>query len=303
MNVQAIQGAELRDRQRRGLEPALRQLARELLSDCAGADEALREGLTALVAAGGKRLRPQLCYLCWRMGEQPIRDVLPLMAMLELMHTASLIHDDIVDGADTRRGLPALHTLVGARAAAQGADYLLACAMERLHVYRGTGINELMTQVSLDMCVGELWQRDALAGRAEQNEAAYLTQIGRKTAGLMAAACRCGAIAAGLDEGASSRLGRFGWSLGMAFQLRDDLMDYTGEGAQGKPVGLDGKDGIRTLPALKALAGASPDEAARQTEQAIWAQTAEAVAALDGFRCAEAGALRVLAGQMAGRMR
>lgn len=289
-------------RQQSGLDATLRLLTDELLTICWGADAPLKAGLGALVAARGKRLRPTLAYLCWHMAKEPGLDVLPLMLMLELMHTASLIHDDIVDGADTRRGTAALHTLVGERAAVQGADYLLACAMERLHVYRGTGINELLTGVSLEMCLGELWQRDALAGRQAQTEESYFVQIWRKTAALIAAACRAGAIAAGLDVETTRRLGRFGENLGMAFQMRDDLMDFTGQGLCGKPVGLDEKAGLMTLPTLLALAGADRQEAARQTEQQIWAHSADAVSALEGLQGPEAAALSALAGRLAKRL-
>lgn len=302
MNLRQTTGDEQAFRQSSGLDAALQRLTDELLTVCRGADEPLRPGLEALVAARGKRLRPSLAYLCWHMSDEPRLDVLPLMLMLELMHTASLIHDDIVDGADTRRGTLALHMLVGERAAAQGADYLLACAMERLHVYRGTGINELLTGVSLAMCQGELWQRDALAGRQEQTEETYFVQIWRKTAALIAASCRAGAIAAGMDEETAARLDRFGENLGMAFQLRDDLMDFTGQGLGGKPVGLDEKAGLLTLPWLRNMAGADKTEAARQTEGLIRARTAEAVAALSGLKGPEAAALMALAEGLAKRV-
>ncbi|MDO4572627.1 MAG: polyprenyl synthetase family protein [Clostridia bacterium] len=291
----------LLERRRRGLDAALRAMSGELLRLCMEADAPLREGLMRLVSAGGKRLRPSLAYWCWRMAGEAERDVLPLMLMLELMHTASLIHDDIVDGAGTRRGCPALHTLVGERAAVQGADYLLARAMERLGAYRGRGVNECLTAVSIEMCRGELWQREALRGRAEQTEESYFVQIRRKTAGLIEAACRCGVLAASRDGAMAERLAAFGLNLGMAFQLRDDLLDFTGEGLPLKPAGLDGRGGIRTLPALRMAAGASRAEAVRETEGMIRARTAEAVAALDSFDCPEAGALRALAGQMAKR--
>lgn len=229
----------------------LDKMERRLLELCPGAGE-LGNGLSRVIGAGGKRLRPLLAWTCWHMagGDMPI---VPLMTMLELMHTTSLIHDDFVDCAETRRGVATISAGEGAAAAIRSGDYLLACAMDALEIYRGTGINEALSEVSQEMCLGELEQHAALFSSANTDTEQYFRRIKRKTAILMAESCRSGAIAGGGAGVAADVLWEYGLHLGMAFQLRDDLMDWDEKANSGKPPLKDLQNGVITLPVIYAL--------------------------------------------------
>lgn len=208
----------------------------------------MREDLSDVLCFGGKRLRPTLAFMCYRMGGSRETDVLPLMCMLELMHTASLIHDDVVDSAGMRRGKPTINFRKGDFAAVQSGDFLLAKAMELLYVFKGTGINEMLADVSYNMTIGELAQQ-AMRNRPDlQSVVSYFDLIYKKTALLFAASCWCGAIAGGMREEDAQCLFHYGEKLGLAFQLRDDLIDYSDE--SGKFPGQDVRNGVFTLPLL-----------------------------------------------------
>lgn len=244
----------------RGVFGAVGEMERELLALCRRAPQSwMAEGLASVAAAGGKRLRPMLAYLSWSLcggaGE-----ILPLMVMLELMHTASLIHDDVVDGADQRRGVPTLNRQFGAQAATQAGDFLLACAMKYLKHYKGTGINELLAQVSVEMSSGELDQQAARYRLAGCSLERWLAQAHQKTACFLSACCRCGGMAGGADEAAQTALAAYGEALGIAFQLRDDLLDYGGGGQFGKRAGQDLRSGAMAAPILFALEAEMPEE-------------------------------------------
>lgn len=208
----------------------------------------LRQGLERVTLSGGKRLRPMLACCAWSMTGRE-REILPLMCMLETMHTASLIHDDVVDGAKMRRGVATINTEKGDDAAVRSGDYLLSKAMELLKVYRGTGINEALSRVSQEMCLGELDQRAGRFKPGETTREDYFLRIRRKTAYLMRESCRCGALAGGADEKTLECLADYGEMLGIAFQIRDDLgdiMDLDG----GKTPLMDLRCGIATLPLI-----------------------------------------------------
>lgn len=237
------------------LRAALEELEKALPELCVDAGE-LENPLKRSVSSGGKRLRPLLAFTCWRMsgGKMPIA---PLMLMLELMHTSSLIHDDLVDEAPVRRGQPTIYAELGADGALRAGDYLLSRAMEKLVHYRGIGINEALSEVAQEMCLGEIDQRAGLFRPELSGEAEYYTRIRRKTALLMAESCRCGAIAGGADGEASLALKEYGMELGLAFQLRDDLLDCAGA-KTGKSPMQDLRSGVITLPLIRA---ASADRA------------------------------------------
>ena len=224
----------------------------------------MQEDLHRVLLAGGKRLRPILAYLSYCMaieeGANSSLDnksydnekIIPLMSMLELMHTTSLIHDDVVDGSDKRRGVKTINKTSGNDSAVKSGDFLLAKAMEKLKNYRGTGINEELADISAEMCRGELNQLLLRNNINEQNEYNYYLCIKRKTAGLIAGSCYCGALAAGMPKEDALALKYFGERFGMAFQIRDDIQDYTSEESTGKNGGQDIKNGILTLPVLLA---------------------------------------------------
>lgn len=232
---------------------AMAYLEPYLSDQCAGAAPAITAQTRRVILAGGKRLRPRLAWLCGRIGGASTEELLPLMAILELMHTASLIHDDVVDGADKRRGAATIHTQLGARGAVQCGDFLLSRAMSLLSVYQGTGIGPAIAETFSEMCRGELEQSLAVRKRERQTTAGYFRQIRRKTACLLSVCCRAGALAGGLSPAEVQILGRYGLHLGIAFQLRDDLLDFAPACQTGKPRGQDLRRGIYTLPVLYAL--------------------------------------------------
>lgn len=235
------------------MQIALADLESELMSFHIPEDPEMEHCLKHLIGAGGKRLRPGLAWICYGFGENPSLPVLPLMCMLELMHTASLIHDDIVDDAGIRRGVPAIQTVTDKRTATESGDYLLGLAMEYLKVYRGTGINEILADVSEQMCLGEISEMEARFLTEAANEMSCMEQIRRKTACLIAASCSCGAIAGGLDPAQREALRSYGEGIGTAFQLQDDLLDITADASFGKKRGQDLKKGIFTLPVVYAF--------------------------------------------------
>jgi heptaprenyl diphosphate synthase len=203
-----------------------------------------------IVLGGGKRLRPALTIASAHLGEYDRAKVLPVAAAIEALHAAALAHDDVVDGAETRRGMPTAHTLHGSHVAVYAGDYLLAKSLSLLS--RGGvphGELDRLAAAMKSMCAGEVAQyrgRFRVPGHRE-----YLKRIMGKTGVLFAAACAAGGHAGGLCGRESARLWRFGLRLGAAFQMRDDLLDYTLEDS-GKPAGRDLACGVVTLPAMLA---------------------------------------------------
>ncbi len=235
------------------LQKVLEGLETELMDFQIPGRPEMEDGLKRLIGAGGKRLRPSLAWVCYRLGEEQKLPVLPLMCMLELMHTASLVHDDIVDNAALRRNVPTIHSQTNRRTAAESGDFLLGKAMEYLKIYRGTGINEILADVSAQMCRGEFSQMRNLYQTAGQNVETYLMQCRQKTAYLIAASCYCGAAAGGLEQAQKEALRAYGEGIGIAFQLKDDLLDFTADAEFGKKRGQDLRNGIFTLPVLYAF--------------------------------------------------
>lgn len=235
------------------MQSAIKEMEAQLKTLCRSEQLKMSEDLERVVMAGGKRLRPSLAWTCHQIGTGERMEILPLMCMLELMHTASLVHDDVVDAAPTRRGVATIHTTSGRHAAVQSGDFLLGRAMEYLHLYRGTGINEALAEISLQMCLGEFQQMEHLFDTKCQNMETYFEQIRRKTAYLIATSCYCGGIAGGLPKEQCEALRTYGEQIGIAFQLKDDILDFTGTKAFGKENGQDLKRGIFTYPILYAF--------------------------------------------------
>ncbi|MFS0727690.1 polyprenyl synthetase family protein [Paenibacillus sp. 1P07SE] len=221
----------------------------------------VRKGILQLIHAGGKRLRPLMVIVGSRFGRlERRRPVLKIAAMVEYLHMASLIHDDIIDQAALRRGVPTLHTLTDIPTAVVTGNYMMARVLE--WAAEGAPDREpdeqerrqslLLASVS-ELCVGEYHQLDNRFNYDLSLER-YLDKTRRKTALLMALCLRAGAEATGADTGTAERLYQFGEALGMAFQIRDDVLDFTQqELIAGKPVGADLRNGNVTLPVLYAL--------------------------------------------------
>ena len=218
-----------------------------------------------LVQAGGKRLRPALYLLCARGGNPPaLPQLLPMAVAIELIHMATLVHDDVIDNAATRRGLPTANARWGNHSSVLTGDYLFAKAFSTIALDAKQNMLKILTDVISSMCEGEIVQLQE-AFNAEQDEADYRLRVAQKTANFIAASCELGALSGGLDEREVVQVREYGYAIGMAFQITDDILDITASAEQlGKPVGNDLRQGIVTLPAIYALKTSAYREELRQ---------------------------------------
>jgi octaprenyl-diphosphate synthase len=216
-----------------------------------------------ILFSGGKRLRPLLMVLCARMcGYKGDYDK-TFSTIFEFLHAATLLHDDLVDGATIRRGKPAAHTVWDNPTAILTGDFLLA---RSLSIAAETGNIRIIKEVAAiteKMAQGEILQLSK-RGNRDITEEEYMQIIEYKTAVLFQGACRISAIIAHADAKKEIALSDYGYNLGMAFQMADDLLDYTQDSiALGKEVGADLKEGKLTLPVIRAMKTAEPNERAR----------------------------------------
>lgn len=215
---------------------------------------ALGEACRETLAAGGKRLRPMMVFLSCRRDAPVAAGVTAAAAAVELVHMATLIHDDVIDAASLRRGRPTLVATRGEAASAAAGDYLFAAAFDLLASTGATAAVSLLARASLGLSRGELLQMGA-AWDYGLGADAYLERCRLKTAGLFDAACRLGALYSDCPPATTAAMGRFGEHLGLAFQITDDILDLAGESADtGKAPGADLRDGTVTLPLILAMA-------------------------------------------------
>jgi len=202
--------------------------------------------------SGGKRVRPALTILAnYAVGGEGSRyNSIRMATVMEFLHTATLVHDDIIDKADTRRNRPTVNALYGNETAVLMGDWLYMSAFETSLAERSLPILDILTSVTRKMTEGELLQL-TLLGHADVSEAQYLDVLKRKTAYLFSASCEIGGILGGATEQQQTALGQYGLNLGTAFQLIDDLLDFTStEDALGKASGADLLGGKVTLPLI-----------------------------------------------------
>ena len=223
-------------------------------------DPYLTEIAGHLLAAGGKRLRPALAILAAVAGgSEATDDVIMGGVAVELVHVGSLYHDDVMDEATTRRGVPTVNARWGNLIAILSGDFLLARASE-IAASLGTDIAELLARTIGRLCEGQVGELKT-AFSADRTEAEYLASIRGKTASLTAAACRIGAITGGLSDPAVDAFTIFGDRFGMTFQIVDDILDVVASDADlGKPAGNDLVEGVYTLPVIRAVAAADGAE-------------------------------------------
>ena len=203
---------------------------------------------------GGKRLRPMLFLLCANSKENlPHEKTMPLAVALELIHTASLVHDDIIDTSKKRRGVETANSKYGAQIAVLVGDYLFAKAFQLVAENNySRSVTTILSKLVKNLCVGEIRQDRSLYEVPTLSE--YYTRINLKTAIFLASCCRLGAIVADMDEREVDNLTAYGSGVGLAFQIIDDLLDFFGdEKVTGKPHGGDLKSGVITLPVIRAL--------------------------------------------------
>ena len=210
--------------------------------------------------SGGKRLRPALLLLCARLAGNPGKSAIQLAAVVEMIHAATLVHDDVIDNSGTRRGRPSANVQWGNHTCVLAGDWLYMQAFQVALRERNFHILDLLISLTQMMVEGELIQLDRI-GRLDITEADCMELVDRKTACLFSACAKLGAVAGGADTPTEEKLGEFAWNLGMAFQLIDDLLDFTSQEEKlGKPVGCDLKEGKVTLPLVYALQNATAQE-------------------------------------------
>jgi octaprenyl-diphosphate synthase len=215
-----------------------------------------------LIAGGGKRMRPMLTLACAALLDYPGTRHHKLAAAVEFIHTATLLHDDVVDGSGLRRGKRTANLIWGNPASVLVGDFLFSRAFELMVEDGSLKVLKILSQASAVIAEGEVEQLTAQR-RIDTDEEQYLTIIGAKTAALFAAACRISPVIAESGEEAELALECYGRYLGIAFQLIDDVIDYASDAeTMGKGVGDDFRDGKMTLPVILAVARAADDDRA-----------------------------------------
>lgn len=228
------------------MEKELREIVRD-------ADPLIKETSIQQLNAGGKRLRPAFSFLGGKFYNYDYKKVLPLAVALELIHMATLVHDDVVDSSMTRRNIPTVKAMWGNRISTHLGDYLFGKSLKLISGYGNLVIARVLADTSVKMCEGEI-QQLASANKAGQTVKDYFYRINRKTALLIAASCQLGAAACGAPRSVQQPLRRYGHCIGMAFQITDDILDLVADQELlGKPIGSDLRQGIVTLPLIYAL--------------------------------------------------
>ena len=206
-----------------------------------------------IINSGGKRLRPLLCLLIAKMFDYKGDRHIPLSVVVEFIHTASLLHDDVVDSSDMRRGNPSANGVWGNQASVLVGDYLFSRSFQMLVQDNDMGMLKLMSDVTNALAEGEVLQLSRTF-HLEMTEEESLEVIERKTAVLFSAAAEVGAHVSGQPAEVVKNMAEYGMCLGVAFQLMDDALDYlSDEEAAGKPVGHDLEEGKITLPLIHAM--------------------------------------------------
>ncbi len=216
----------------------------------------VREVAGHLIFSGGKRIRPLLNLLCARLCGYTDPFIHKFSTIVEFLHTATLLHDDVVDEAAIRRGKPVAHAIWGAPVTVLVGDFLLARALYIAAETKNPKIIQVIAEITESMCQGEIIQL-VKKGDPGLSEAEYMDVIRRKTGFLIQGACQTGAILAGAPMDVEQKLADFGYHIGMVFQIADDLLDYTADTKTlGKAVGADLREGKLTLPVIYTLAHA-----------------------------------------------
>ena len=228
------------------VEERLQALARQELPQ-------LSQPLGHTVVYPGKRLRPALTLLAGQLYGRPSRHVLAMALAMELFHTATLVHDDLVDNSRVRRGRPAAHTLWGPGPALLLGDYLFSLSAQLMASTRNLRVIDIFAQTLKTVSGGEL-AHNLRQAQERRDRQGYFQWIGAKTASVLAAATQTGAILGHAPPAGVKALKEYGFKLGLAFQIVDDILDFTGEERElGKPVGSDLLRGALTLPVILLL--------------------------------------------------
>jgi len=213
-----------------------------------------------ILGSGGKRIRPMLLLLCCRLGHYRGRQHIGLASVVEFIHTATLLHDDVVDGAVLRRGNASVNSVWGNEASVLVGDFLFAKSFSIMVRAGDLRVLKVLSDATTRMAEGEVLQLISTSD-VDMDEERYMEVVRSKTAVLLAAACQCGGILAEVGDELEQALSNFGMDLGIAFQFMDDALDYVAEEAEfGKTRGLDLAEGKMTLPLIHALRQCDADD-------------------------------------------
>ncbi|PUB10334.1 heptaprenyl diphosphate synthase component II [Paenisporosarcina sp. OV554] len=210
----------------------------------------LNEASLHLLLAGGKRIRPVFVLLAAKFGNYQIDQMMNVAVPLELIHMASLVHDDVIDDSEMRRGQLTVKAQWNNRVAMYTGDFIFARALEYITNINNPQAHRILSYAMVEICVGEIIQIEDKF-RLDQRLQDYFRRIKRKTALLISSSCQLGAVVSGADEKTATHLKRFGYYVGMSFQIIDDILDITSTDKElGKPAGSDLIQGNITLPIL-----------------------------------------------------
>nr|WP_238942680.1 heptaprenyl diphosphate synthase component II [Planococcus beigongshangi] len=232
------------------LRPELDKIEKELEVAVGSNSLLLNEASLHLLQAGGKRIRPVFVLLAGKFGNYNV-DVMKQVAVpLELIHMASLVHDDVIDDSEMRRGQATVKAQWNNSVAMYTGDFILARALEYITVIKDSEIHKILSKTMIEVCRGEIIQIEDKY-KLDQSIRDYLRRIKRKTALLISSSCELGATVSGTDAETAARLRRFGYFIGMSFQITDDILDFTSTDEElGKPAGSDFIQGNITIPVL-----------------------------------------------------
>ena len=268
---------------RRPIEKELEQFTQMFQQALSHADGTLEHALNYILQRTGKRMRPMLTLLIAKNYGEVTAETYRAGVGLELLHTASLVHDDVVDEADKRRGQNSLNSVYGNQMAVLIGDYILSTALLNVAQTNNTEIVKCLSELGQTLSNGEILQLTSNASD-EISEEAYFSIIGQKTAALFEACCAMSAMSVGASKEDVTEARLFGRKLGTIFQIRDDIFDYYESKKVGKPTGNDMAEGKLTLPAIYALLSTN-DSTMRDIAQRVKSRcaTPEEIANLISF--------------------
>ena len=224
----------------------------------------IEESALYLLNSGGKRLRPALVLLSGHCGQYDRDRLIPVAAAVEIIHMASLIHDDIVDDSPLRRGKPTIAKAKGKRTALITGNYMLSKAIETVLTFDDATVRRIALDTAKEMCRGEFDQLK-IRETPDFEKENYIARVKQKTANLISAACEAGAYLSGAEEDTVTAIRRFGEKIGIAFQITDDILDYTANTEKfGKVIGRDIMDGLATMPLICARENSTDKEMIRE---------------------------------------
>src|SRR5579864_802703 len=242
------------------IQDELEQVEKRITHESVASVDAVTAIGQYLQSSGGKRLRPSMVLLSAKLAGSAGPCAIELGAVVEMIHAATLVHDDVIDAAQTRRGRPSTNIKWGNHTCVLAGDWLYMQAFQIALRERNFQILDLLIGLTQMMVEGELLQLERI-GRIDVTEADCMELVDRKTACLFSVGAEPGAQEAGADSQTEEKLGEYAWNLGMAFQLVDDVLDFTArEKTLGKPVGGDLREGKVTLPLVYALERATAEE-------------------------------------------